>query len=132
MYSRNPNVTAREKPEYCKIRIKNVPISADDGQIFRFLEVCRLNIHNYHRERLRVNGFLTNCQTGDRIFVCAPLKSNLPRFIKISKYHALLINKWQVVIDSRKQQIKCNKCFETGHKQYECTSDWTCKQCGKT
>ena len=70
-YTRNPKVAAREKPDHYRIRVKDVPCSADDGQIYRYLEkqlMCV--IHNHYRERLRVDGFLTNCHTGDRIFIC--------------------------------------------------------------
>jgi len=37
-YTRNSKVTAREKPDHYRIRVKYVPCSADDGQIYRYLE----------------------------------------------------------------------------------------------
>ena len=49
MYSRNPRVTNRENPNYIEMRIKNVPLSTDDGHIFRFLQTGRVNVHSYHR-----------------------------------------------------------------------------------
>jgi Zn ribbon nucleic-acid-binding protein len=27
--------------------------------------------------------------------------------------------------------LKCNKCLQQGHKQYECPNQWTCRQCNK-
>ena len=118
-YTRNPKVAAREKPDHYRIRIKDVPCSADDGQIYRYLEkqlMCV--IHNHYRERLRVDGFLTNCHTGDRIFICDNPGKSLPRSVRIGKYFATIIHRGQ--IDPRKQTLKCNKCLQQGHKQYEC------------
>jgi hypothetical protein len=37
-YTRNPKVAAPEKPDHYRIRVKDVPCSADDGQIYRYLE----------------------------------------------------------------------------------------------
>jgi hypothetical protein len=51
-------ITTKEKPDHYRIRVKDVPCSADDGQIYRYLEkqlMCV--IHNHYRERLRVDGF---------------------------------------------------------------------------
>jgi len=79
-YTRNPKVV--EKPDHYWIRVKDVPCSADDGQIYRYLEkqlMCV--IHNHYRERLRVDGFLTNCHTGDRIFICDNPGKSLPRSV---------------------------------------------------
>jgi hypothetical protein len=78
---------------YCRIRVKDVPCSADDGQIYRYLEkqlMCM--IHNHYRERLRVDGFLTNCHTGDRIFICDNPGKSLPRSVWIIKYFATVIH----------------------------------------
>ena len=47
--------------------------SADDGQIQRTLEVCNCVVHTLFRERLTVDGRVTNCQTGDRIGICDPI-----------------------------------------------------------
>ena len=129
VYSRNPRVVARENPNFIRVRVKNVPLSADDGQIFRFLQVCRLVVHNYYRERLRVDSLLTNCQTGDRIFYCDPPVENIPRFVKIGKYNAQIIYKGQIVINPR---LQCSKCLKPGHKQDHCQNDWVCRKCGKS
>lgn len=128
IYDRNPFVTEKEKPEYVKVRVKNVPLSADDGQIFRFLETAHAKIQNYHRERLRVDGYLTNCQTGDRIFICDPITELIPRYCKIGKYRALVIYKGQVV---QNPHIRCKKCLCPGHKIDQCPNDWVCIKCQK-
>ena len=40
-------------------------ISADDGQIIKALEDHNCDILKFFRERLRIDNYLTNCQTGD-------------------------------------------------------------------
>ncbi|CAC5392989.1 unnamed protein product [Mytilus coruscus] len=121
----NPKFVVKEYINYLRIRIKNVPLSADDNQIGRYLETE----HNFNRERLRINGFLTNCQTGDRLFMVSPVPGiQLPRFISIGKYKALLIHKDQIVVNP---YAKYNKCLQTGHKQETCDNDWVCNSCGK-
>ncbi|CAG2219820.1 CNBP [Mytilus edulis] len=131
VHDRNPKFVVKEHINYLRIRIKNVPLSADDNQIGRYLETKHnLIIHNFNRERLRINGFLTNCQTGDRLFMVSPVPGiQLPRFISIGKYKALLIHKDQIVVNP---YAKCNKCLQTGHKQETCDNDWVCNSCGKS
>ncbi|CAC5412810.1 CNBP [Mytilus coruscus] len=103
----------------------------NDNQIGRYLETeHNLKIHNFNRERLRINGFLTNCQTGDRLFMVSPVPGiQLPRFISIGKYKVLFIHKDQIVVHPYN---KCNKCLQTGHKQETCDNDWVCNSCGKS
>ena len=86
-------------------------------------------MHSFYRERLRIDGFLTNCHTADRIFICDNPGKSLPRSVRIGKYFATMIHKGQ--IDPRKQTLKCNKCLQQDHKQYECPNQWTCRQCNK-
>ena len=127
IYSRNPWVTVKEKPNTIKIRIKNVPCSADDGQITRYLENKGCTIHTQFRERLRIYYKLTNCQTGDRIYICDEFTTPLPRTDKIGKYLATIIHKGQPF--AQKKPIKCNKCLEEGHKIADCPNEWKCRQC---
>ena len=129
VYTRNPRVVAHERPENVRIRIKNIPCSAEDGQIHRYLETKGCKIHSYFRERLRVDSQLTNCQTGDRIFICDPPSTPLPRSDFIGKYKAAIIHKGQPFEGERR--LTCNKCLEPGHKINECHKDWKCRSCGR-
>ena len=118
-----------ENPNYIRIRVKDVPCSADDGQITRYLEKCGCVIHNMHRECLRIDGYLTNCQTGDRIYMCDPPVRPIPRYTVIGKYKAAIFYRGQIV---ENKQITCNKCLEQGHISSSCPNDWKCKQCLKS
>ncbi|KAK3082395.1 hypothetical protein FSP39_015768 [Pinctada imbricata] len=126
VHSMNPRVASNplNNPNHLKIRIKNVPCSAEDGQIARTLEYYGCRVHHLYRERLRVDGLLTNCQTGDRIALCDPVIRPLPRSMVIGKYRATVLHRDQVA-----KTFKCNKCYEEGHKQQDCPNDWICKLC---
>ncbi|CAG2189688.1 unnamed protein product [Mytilus edulis] len=128
IYSMNPRVRIQENSTDVKIRIKDVPLSADDGQILRALEGYNCVILKHLRERLRYNDMITNCQTGDRIVYCeGPLTSAIPKSIPIGKYRATVIYRGQ-----QNDNIKCNKCMELGHTTKNCENDWKCRICGES
>ncbi|CAG2186049.1 CNBP [Mytilus edulis] len=127
VYPRNPKYVEKESPTTVRIRIKNIPLSADDGQLIRYLQNWHLEVLNYQRERLRIDGFVTNCQTGDRIFYVEPFDITIPRNVKIGKYRGLIFYKGQT---NQNAEIECTKCLQKGHKKSECTNDWKCKTCG--
>ncbi|KAK3086181.1 hypothetical protein FSP39_014804 [Pinctada imbricata] len=124
VYSNNPRVAKFNNPSHLKVRVKNVPCSADDGQIVRCLEQLGCVIHNFFRERLRVDGMLTNCQTGDRIIICDPVPKALPRSVTIGKYRANIIHR-----DQNESLARKIICFREGHRLRECPNDWVCSTC---
>ncbi|CAG2226545.1 CNBP [Mytilus edulis] len=126
-YARNPMVANNENPSNIWVRVKNIPCSADDGQIQRALEEKNCIVHKINRERLRVDGRLTNCQTGDRFAICDPIPTPLPKTLQIGKYRAIVLHKGQ---EDTQKTIKCNKCLQEGHKLFECPNDWVCRTCG--
>ncbi|VDI75943.1 Hypothetical predicted protein [Mytilus galloprovincialis] len=102
VHDRNPKFVVKEHINYLRIRIKNVPLSADDNQIGRYLETKHnLIIHNFNREKT----------TYQRI---SYQLSNWRPIIYVNPY------------------AKCNKCLQTGHKQETCDNDWVCNSCGKS
>lgn len=128
LYSQNPRVLVRENSDDMRVRVKDIPLSADDGQIFDALEHLGCKILNSYRERLRIDGFLTDCQTGDRIITVPQTTEVLPRTLTIGKYKATLIHRGQIPPGG----LKCNKCLEENtHRTYECPNDWRCRFCNE-
>ncbi|VDI46178.1 Hypothetical predicted protein [Mytilus galloprovincialis] len=120
VYSTNPKSSEYSSLLYLRVRVKDVPCSADDGQILRAIEnEGKCTVHKLNRERLRVDGLLTECQTGDRILFCDQLEKPLPRFIRIGKYRAMVFHKDQM--PSTKDNHD-NLCKLPGHKQADCPS----------
>ena len=61
LHSQNPYNPDRTQPDTIRIKVRNVPLSADDEQIHRTL-------------KLGVDGKLTNCETGDRLIINSEIK----------------------------------------------------------
>ena len=102
VYGSNPNVRFLKGyhglplDPTLRVRIKHIPLSADDGQIKRALELAKCEIIKLYREKLRVDGRLTNCETGDRIAIIKEIDTPLPTFMQMGKYRAGIYHKGQV------------------------------------
>ena len=108
------------------VRVKDVPLSADDGTITRSLILKELEVLSIKRDKLRVNGKLTNCDTGDRIVIVktSSLKEPLPKFMSFGHFKGRVVHKGQ-----NTKVDKCIKCLEEGHRATFCTNDWKCTIC---
>ncbi|CAC5358908.1 unnamed protein product [Mytilus coruscus] len=99
IYSINPRVRIQENSTDVKIRIKDVPLSADDGHILRALEGYNCVIMKHLRERLRYKGMISNCQTGERIVYCEdPLISAIPSLFQLENIEQRLFTKVNIMI----------------------------------
>ena len=123
LYEKNPYIP--DRTDQLRVRFKDIPLSVDDSIITRTLldHGCTV-IEPPSREKLRVDGKLTHCETGDRIVYVKTLKDPLPKLMKVDKFRATVIHAGQVV---RKQL--CGKCLQEGHRFNECENDWACKSC---
>ena len=124
LYGMNPGNLLPGDGDYIRVRVKNIPLSADDGQIKRSINLHGCHVLNLYRERLRYQGRLTNCETGDRILFVSELDGNLPRTMQIGKYKAIVIHWGQP--DDRKE---CSKCMQKGHNTRDCTNEVVCRSC---
>ncbi|CAC5403268.1 unnamed protein product [Mytilus coruscus] len=115
----------KENSTDVKKRVKDVPLSADDGQVLRALKEYNCSILKHFRERLRFENKITDCQTGDRIVICdGPLTMAIPKSIPVGKYRATILYRCQ-----QNDNIKYNKCMEVGHKTRDCQNEWKCRSC---
>ena len=114
-----------------KIRVKNIPLSADDGIIKRKFTLMGLDVIQSIREKLRVDNKLTNCETGDRLITvkAITLKEPLPRAIQFGQFIGRVFHIGQHNNQRSNSDTTCSKCLMTGHRFQECTNDWVCKQC---
>ena len=120
----NPGTRSRYEENSIRVRVKHVPLSADDGQIARTITLHGCTVTNMYRERLRYDGRLTNCETGDRILMVTDLTTPLPRTMSIGKYRAVVLYRGQP--DDRKE---CSKCLQKGHSSNECEDEVVCRNC---
>ena len=125
LYEKNPYVPDRS--DQVRVRIKNIPLSADDSIIVKSLKDNGYElIETPSREKLRIDGKLTNCETGDRIVYIKPPKEPLPKIMKIGIFRAVVVHPGQTV--STKKQ-NCGKCLQDTHRTIDCMNDWVCKRC---
>ncbi|VDH92985.1 Hypothetical predicted protein [Mytilus galloprovincialis] len=102
-------------------------------EILQMLKYVALEGYNcttpkHFRKRFGFEYQFTDCQTGDRIVICdGPLDKAIPKSIPIGIYRATVLYKGQ-----QNDNIKCNKCMETGHKTRDCQNDWKCRNCGES
>ena len=111
-----------------RIRVQDVPLSVDDGIISRTLILKELEVISLMREKLRINGKLVNCETGDRIVTikASTLKEPLARFMSFAQFTGKVFHPGQ---DNNKKKLKCSKCLEEGHTFKSCLNDWKCTNC---
>ena len=110
------------------IRVKNIPLSADDGQIDRELRQKNIEVMSINRERLRVDNLVTQCWTGDRLVVCKKFDTPLSRFLTIGKYTARVYHFGQL---KDTDMFLCNKCQLKGHNIHNCPNEWKCRLCNQ-
>lgn len=116
-----------------RIRIKDIPLSVDDGVILRTLTLKAIEcIGKVEREKLRINSKLTNCNTGDRFVIVKTLtlKEPLPKQMMFGRFKASVYHPGQT--DAKTEQQKCTKCLEQGHQFKTCPNEFKCRHCMQT
>jgi hypothetical protein len=85
LHSQNPYNPGRTQPESSSLRKIGLTFSLDELLfvfmfvfVFSFLTLEGCEIQGLFRERLRVDGKLTNCETGDRLIISKTLKNPIP------------------------------------------------------
>ena len=128
LHLQNPHNPSRYQPD----KIKNVPQSAD-GQIDRALTLEGCKIQGIFREMLRVDGKLTNCETGDRLVISKLLNKPIPRMLKIGNYITSVFHPGQPAFQNRSNtndnEKTCHTYLTQGHFIYDCPNDWVCRKC---
>ncbi|KAH3696829.1 hypothetical protein DPMN_084307 [Dreissena polymorpha] len=125
----NTNPDRLDGENTTRVCVKNIPLSVDDGLITRTLTLKGLDAISNRRDKLRINGKLTNCCTGDRICIVktSSLKEPLPKTMQFGQFIGLVLHNGQLTVSPIKP--KCSKCLEEGHVFNACPNDWVCKKC---
>lgn len=109
------------------VRIKNIPLSADDAVGTRVLTLRGAEVINVTWEKLHVNRRLTNYETGDRlVFVKLPPSRN-PSLIScyLTFFKARVIHVRQKT--GYQPESMCPKYLQTGHKFNQCQNTYVCR-----
>jgi hypothetical protein len=126
----NTNPDRLDGEQTTRIRVKNIPLSADDSAIKRVLTLKGADVISLFREKLRVDNKLTNCETGDRLVIVksSTLKEPLPNFMTFGTFTGRVFHPGQPKHIHNKP-LKCSKCLEDGHTFSNCANDWVCTAC---
>ena len=111
-----------------RVRVKDVPLSASDTVITDELESRKFKvIGKIIYERLRVDGKLTDCLTGDRLVYIEKPTHSLPRNITFGLFRGRVFHPGQMPTEP--SAVTCSRCLIAGHHRSQCTKDVICKQC---
>lgn len=121
---RGKNVTIHENNPFLRtardtviVKVCDVPLSVHDSEIVTQLRNMGADIvGECKKEKLRVDGKLVNCMTGNRRIEIKKPKEPLPRFTAINDFKAKLFHYGQ----PRTQDVICNQCLEKGHYMTTC------------
>ena len=124
--STNPNRLDGEAT--VSIRVMDIPLSVEDGVISRTFILKGLEIISTSREKLKINGKITTCETGDRFLTvkASSLKEPMPKFLNFGKYQGRVYHRGQL-----QRETTCSKCLEKGHRAAGCPNDWKCTACNQ-
>ncbi|CAC5417598.1 unnamed protein product [Mytilus coruscus] len=133
LHSQSPHNPSTLQNDTIRIKVKNIPLSADDGQIYRALTLQGCEIQDLFREKLRIDGKMTNCETVDRLVISKTLEKPIPRNLPIGKYCGRILHAGQPEFQNNNtgvmEQRTCHKCLKPGHMLFQCPNDWVCKIC---
>ena len=105
---------------------KDIPLSLNDDVIRAEFEARKYEVKGaIVRQKLWVNGQLTNCFNGDRVVYIRPPSQPLPQKVTFTNTFVA-----RVFHPGQPQTIlTCSKCLQTGHHVSTCTNDVRCRRC---
>ena len=125
IYDTNPFVRRHDPMASIRVIIKDIPLSVHDEVIINEIEKQKHNVlSKVLRLRLRIDGQLTNCHTGDRMLFIEPTSKPLPRVLNMSGFKARIFHDGQ-----EKKPIQCSKCLAEGHHASVCINEIVCRKC---
>ena len=127
VFDTNPYVSHGE--DTIRLLVKDVPLSASDTVITDELERMKCKtVGKVLLQRLRIDGQLTDCLTGDRVIYITKPSHSLPRYVTFGLFRGRIFHPGQ---DAKDSTVTCSNCLEMGHHRSQCTKDVKCKQCNK-
>ena len=125
VHQNNPFTTS---PNTVSVKVCDIPLSVHDNKILTTLRNMGAEvIGECKREKLRINGKLVNCTTGNRLMTIKTPKEPLPRFVNISDFKAKIFHAGQ----PNNKDLVCSNCQEKGHTRIVCRNKTKCSVCFK-
>ena len=128
VYDKNPFIPG-EKENSLRITVRNIPLSVHESLILDELEKLKYKvIGKVTYQRLRVDGRMTDCLTGDRVVYIEQPSQPLPRDMTFGIFKAKIYHYGQPDSFTR-SVVVCSKCLSEGHHRSRCTSQVVCRRC---
>ena len=126
VYDKNPYLP-HESENALRVLIKDIPLSVHESIILDELEAknCKINGHVIY-PKLRVDGKLTQCLTGDRVLYIDPPTQPLPRFMRFHSFRARVFHHGQPTTEAN---VTCSQCLQAGHHRSKCNNEMVCRLC---
>ncbi|XP_063952024.1 uncharacterized protein LOC129255706 [Lytechinus pictus] len=129
VFELNPYLPASQG-NLTRVLIKDLPLSVHDDVILNEFQARKLKIvGKIILQRLRVDGKLTECLTGDRVLYIENPSQSLPRFVNFGAFKARVFHPNQVTDDNT--TTVCSNCLERGHHRSKCKNEVICRFCHK-
>ena len=108
------------------LRVCDVPLSVHDCEIVNAVRHLGAEIiGDCQKEKLRVNGKLVNCLTGNRRLEIKIPRDPLPRYAAINDFKAKLFHYGQ----PETKDVICSNCHDKGHYIATCRNKTRCSLC---
>ena len=130
VYDLNPFLP-NGREDTLRLVVKDIPLSVHESVITDELErkKCKISGKMFY-QKLRVDGKLTECLTGDRVVYIEPLTTPLPRTIMFGPFKGRIFHFGQP--DTDKTNSLCSKCLRPGHLRSACMNEIVCRSCKQT
>ncbi|XP_072182086.1 uncharacterized protein [Diadema setosum] len=130
VYDSNPFLPGGRE-DTLRLVVKDIPLSVHENVITDELERRKCKITGkMHYQKLRVDGKLTKCLTGDRVLYVEPMASPLPRTITFGLFKGRIFHVGQP--DPNKANKICSRCLKSGHLRSACMNEIVCRICKQT
>ena len=112
-----------------RLFIKDVPLSVHESLIIAELEKLKYKVVGpVIYQKLRVDGQLTDCLTGDRVVYIQQPSKALPRIMTFGLFKARIFHFGQFA-SSNQASVVCSRCLNEGHHRSQCNSPVVCRRC---
>ncbi|CAC5368060.1 unnamed protein product [Mytilus coruscus] len=101
--------------QWFNLRGRQVPLHSQNPHNPSTLQNDAIRIKGLFKERLRIDGKLTNCETGDRLVISNTLDKPVPRNLPIGKYIGRIFHSGQPEFENRNNNSEeriCHKCLK--------------------
>lgn len=132
VYDMNPFTRSRDE-NLTRVVIKDIPLSLSDDVIRAKLQTMKYEMQgDIFRQKLRVNGQLTNCLNGDRVLYITPPTQPLPRKLLFGNTFMARVYHNGQPEHAGGGHVTCSRCLQSGHHVSRCQNEVACQVCKQT